>query len=190
MFASALQNDIAAEERENRIWPRLWRRTTISDREMQFRTYMCLPRSLYSIDRVGAAFLESTISGEIWPLQMGRILFQQLGPHIKHIPIVITPMLISILCEECPRKWEYLFNKTEIFIRVLNILHCCSLVFLNLLIFSSKMDDQGPPPDPVLEVPPPKDIKILETAEDIQVLLGVFIRGQEGMGSIHLQPTG
>ena len=31
------------------------------------------------------------------------------------------------------------------------------------------MDDQGPPPDPVLEVPPPKDIKILETAEDIQV---------------------
>jgi hypothetical protein len=39
------------------------------------------------------------------------------------------------------------------------------------------MDDQGPPPDPVLEVPPPKDIKILETAEDIQVLLGEFIRG-------------
>ena len=26
----------------------------------------------------------------------------------------------------------------------------------------------GPPPDPVLEVPPPKEIKILETADDIQ----------------------
>lgn len=28
--------------------------------------------------------------------------------------------------------------------------------------------DLGPPPDPVLEVPPPKEIKILESAEDIQ----------------------
>uniref|UniRef100_A0A1I8B6Y0 Spectrin alpha chain n=1 Tax=Meloidogyne hapla TaxID=6305 RepID=A0A1I8B6Y0_MELHA len=29
-------------------------------------------------------------------------------------------------------------------------------------------NDIGPPPDPVLEVPPPKDIKILESADDIQ----------------------
>lgn len=27
----------------------------------------------------------------------------------------------------------------------------------------------NPPPEPVLEVPPPKEIKILETAEDIHV---------------------
>jgi spectrin alpha len=30
------------------------------------------------------------------------------------------------------------------------------------------VDMAGPPPDPVLEVPPPKEIKILETADDIQ----------------------
>lgn len=28
--------------------------------------------------------------------------------------------------------------------------------------------DDGVPPDPVLEVPPPKEIRVLETAEDIQ----------------------
>ncbi|KAI6244011.1 Spectrin protein 1 [Aphelenchoides fujianensis] len=30
------------------------------------------------------------------------------------------------------------------------------------------MADDGPPPDPVLEVPPPQEIKVLETADDIQ----------------------
>ncbi|KAI6209533.1 Spectrin protein 1 [Aphelenchoides besseyi] len=30
------------------------------------------------------------------------------------------------------------------------------------------MADEGPPPDPVLEVPPPQEIKVLETADDIQ----------------------
>ncbi|XGW34833.1 hypothetical protein V3C99_018681, partial [Haemonchus contortus] len=29
------------------------------------------------------------------------------------------------------------------------------------------MSDNGTPPEPVLEVPPPTEIKILETAEDI-----------------------
>lgn len=29
------------------------------------------------------------------------------------------------------------------------------------------MADSGGPPEPVMEVPPPKEIKILETAEDI-----------------------
>nr|CAD2153514.1 unnamed protein product [Meloidogyne enterolobii] len=33
---------------------------------------------------------------------------------------------------------------------------------------SYENSDIGPPPDPVLEVPPPKDIKILESADDIQ----------------------
>lgn len=33
---------------------------------------------------------------------------------------------------------------------------------------------EGAPPEPVLEVPPPQDIKILETAEDIQVLFHCF----------------
>ena len=31
------------------------------------------------------------------------------------------------------------------------------------------MSDSGAPPEPVLEVPAPQEIKILETAEDIQV---------------------
>lgn len=30
------------------------------------------------------------------------------------------------------------------------------------------MTDEGAPPDPVLEVPPPTEIKILETVDDIQ----------------------
>uniref|UniRef100_A0A183CTF7 Spectrin alpha chain n=1 Tax=Globodera pallida TaxID=36090 RepID=A0A183CTF7_GLOPA len=31
-----------------------------------------------------------------------------------------------------------------------------------------QQDDLGPPPDPVMEVPPPKEIKVLESADDIQ----------------------
>jgi hypothetical protein len=31
--------------------------------------------------------------------------------------------------------------------------------------------DEGPPPDPVLEVPPPQEIRVLETADDIQVFV-------------------
>lgn len=30
-------------------------------------------------------------------------------------------------------------------------------------------EDDGIPPDPVLEVPPPSEIKVLESADDIQV---------------------
>jgi len=39
------------------------------------------------------------------------------------------------------------------------------------------MDEEGIPPDPVLEVPPPSEIRVLESAEDIQVrkLRGSFI---------------
>jgi hypothetical protein len=40
------------------------------------------------------------------------------------------------------------------------------------------MMDEGAPPDPVLEVPPPKEIRVLETAEDIQVchFWGFFLK--------------
>lgn len=31
-------------------------------------------------------------------------------------------------------------------------------------------DDGETPPDPVLEVPPPKEIKVLESVDDIQVI--------------------
>jgi hypothetical protein len=31
------------------------------------------------------------------------------------------------------------------------------------------MAESGAPPEPVLEVPPPQEIKVLETADDIQV---------------------
>uniref|UniRef100_A0A914RLT1 Uncharacterized protein n=1 Tax=Parascaris equorum TaxID=6256 RepID=A0A914RLT1_PAREQ len=36
------------------------------------------------------------------------------------------------------------------------------------------MAESGIPPEPVLEVPAPHEIKILETAEDIQVIFQIF----------------
>ncbi|KAL3092945.1 hypothetical protein niasHS_004972 [Heterodera schachtii] len=33
---------------------------------------------------------------------------------------------------------------------------------------NNHLNDMGPPPDPVMEVPPPKEIKVLESADDIQ----------------------
>lgn len=36
------------------------------------------------------------------------------------------------------------------------------------------LNDDSAPPDPVLEVPPPSEIKVLETADDIQVSGSMF----------------